>query len=127
MGAQITGAGTSTIRIQGVSKLHGTPTPHAIIADRIEAGTYLIAGAIGGGDLRVTGCVPDHLEALIGKMQQAGVKIEREGDDTLHVTGSEKLRSVDMKTEEFPGFATDLQAQYMALMTQAEGISIILE
>ncbi len=127
MGAKIEGAGTSTITITGVEKLHGTPAPHEIIPDRIEAGTYLIAGAITGGDLRVTRCAPEHLDALIAKMQEAGVRIEREGADTLRVTASGKLQSVDMSTEEYPGFATDLQAQYMALMTQADGISIITE
>jgi UDP-N-acetylglucosamine 1-carboxyvinyltransferase len=127
MGAKIDGAGTSTITIQGVDKLHGTPAPHEIIPDRIEAGTYLIAGAITGGDLRITRCNAAHVDALIMKMQQAGARVERETDSTLHVCGGEKLRSVDVTTEEFPGFATDLQAQYMALMTQAEGISIVLE
>jgi UDP-N-acetylglucosamine 1-carboxyvinyltransferase len=127
MGARIEGAGTSTIRIQGVSHLHGTDQPHEIIPDRIEAGTYLIAGAITGGDLRITRCAPDHLGALISKMQEAGVRVEQEGDSTLHVCANGPLRSVDMTTEEFPGFATDLQAQYMALMTQADGIAIITE
>jgi UDP-N-acetylglucosamine 1-carboxyvinyltransferase len=127
MGAQIEGAGTSTIRIQGVDRLHGTDRPHEIIPDRIEAGTYLIAGAITGGDLRVTRCAPEHLGALISKMQEAGVRVEQEGDSTLRVRANGALRSVDMTTEEFPGFATDLQAQYMALMTQADGIAIITE
>jgi UDP-N-acetylglucosamine 1-carboxyvinyltransferase len=127
MGAEIEGAGTSTIRIQGVDRLHGTSNPHEIIPDRIEAGTYLIAGAISGGDLRVTRCIPEHVQALIEKMQQAGARVEREDDSTLRVTAPDKLRSIDVTTEEFPGFATDLQAQYMALMTQAEGISIITE
>ena len=127
MGAKIEGVGTSTLHISGVEKLHGTPAPHEIIPDRIEAGTYLIAGAITGGDLRVTHCNPEHVEALIQKMQQAGVGIEIEGKDTVHVTGTGKLRSIDMTTEEFPGFATDLQAQYMALMTQADGISMVTE
>jgi UDP-N-acetylglucosamine 1-carboxyvinyltransferase len=127
MGAKIEGAGTSTIHIQGVDRLHGTPAPHEIIPDRIEAGTYLIAGAITGGDLRVTHCVPQHVQSLIEKMQQAGARIEQEGNSTLRVTAPDKLRSIDITTEEFPGFATDLQAQYLALMTQAEGISIITE
>jgi len=127
MGAKIEGAGTSTIYIQGVDRLHGTPAPHEIIPDRIEAGTYLIAGAITGGDLRVTHCVPQHVQSLIEKMQQAGARIEQEGNSTLRVTAPDKLRSIDITTEEFPGFATDLQAQYLALMTQAEGISIITE
>ena len=127
MGARIEGAGTSTIRIDGVDKLHGTAAPHEIIPDRIEAGTYLIAGAITGGDVRVTRCAPHHLEALVAKLREAGVRVEQEGAETLRVCPNGKLRSVDMTTEEFPGFATDLQAQYMALMTQAEGICMITE
>ncbi|MBL8228621.1 MAG: UDP-N-acetylglucosamine 1-carboxyvinyltransferase [Bryobacterales bacterium] len=124
MGARIEGAGTSTIRIEGVEALHGAE--HTIIPDRIEAGTFLIAGAMTGGDVRVKGCQPDHLEALLAKLAQAGVNVDREGDSTLRVRGG-NLRSTDMSTEEHPGFPTDLQAQYMALMTQAEGISIVTE
>ncbi len=127
MGADIEGAGTSTIRIKGVARLHGTGKPHQIIPDRIEAGTYLIAGALTRGDLRVTRCAPDHLGALVTKMQEAGVRIDQEDDSTLRVRPDGPLHSVDMTTEEFPGFATDLQAQFMALMTQADGISIITE
>ena len=125
MGAKIEGAGTSTIRIQGVEKLGGAE--HTIIADRIEAGTFLIAGAITGGDLAITGCVPDHIGALISKLQQAGADVSQSDSSTVRVRGAGRLRSVDITTEEYPGFATDLQAQYMALMTQAEGIAIILE
>jgi UDP-N-acetylglucosamine 1-carboxyvinyltransferase len=125
MGAKIEGAGTSNIRIEGVERLHGAE--HAIIADRIEAGTFLIAGAITGGDLTITGCVPDHLGALVSKLQQTGVEVTQPDETTLRVRGTGQLRSVDMTTEEYPGFATDLQAQYMALMTQAEGIAIVLE
>jgi UDP-N-acetylglucosamine 1-carboxyvinyltransferase len=125
MGARVEGAGTSTIRIEGVEKLHGAE--HTIIADRIEAGTFLIAGAITGGDLTVTGCVPEHVGALVSKLQQTGVEVTQVDATTLRVRGAGKLRSVDMSTEEYPGFATDLQAQYMALMTQAEGIAIIEE
>ncbi len=125
MGARIEGAGESTIRVHGVDRLHGAM--HTIIPDRIEAGTFLIAGAITGGDLIVSGCEPNHLHALIAKMQQAGAEITGEGPGRLRVQGSQKLRSVDMTTEEYPGFATDLQAQYMALMTQADGISFITE
>jgi UDP-N-acetylglucosamine 1-carboxyvinyltransferase len=125
MGAKIEGAGGSTIRVQGVEKLGGTQ--HSIIPDRIEAGTFLIAGAITGGDLRVTGCEPEHLHSLVIKMQQAGVEITDAGPGALRVRARGKLRSIDMTTEEHPGFATDLQAQYMALMTQAEGISFITE
>ncbi len=125
MGAQIEGAGTSTIRIQGVERLHGAE--HAIIPDRIEAGTFLIAGAITGGDLTVSQCNPEHVSALVSKLQQCGVNVTQPGPDTLRVRGGGRLRSVDMTTEEYPGFATDLQAQYMALMTQAEGIAIVVE
>jgi UDP-N-acetylglucosamine 1-carboxyvinyltransferase len=125
MGAQIEGAGTSVIRIQGVGKLHGAE--HTIIPDRIEAGTFLIAGAITGGDVTVTGCVPEHLEALVSKLQQAGADVTQPDASTLRVRATGRLRSVDMTTEEYPGFATDLQAQYMALMTQAEGIAIVVE
>jgi UDP-N-acetylglucosamine 1-carboxyvinyltransferase len=125
MGAKIEGAGTTTIRIQGVEKLGGAE--HTIIPDRIEAGTFLIAGAITGGELSVTGCNPEHVGALVSKLQQAGVDVTQPDQTTLRVRGGGKLRSVDMTTEEYPGFATDLQAQYMALMTQAEGISIVVE
>ena len=125
MGAQIEGAGTSTIRIQGVERLHGTE--HTIIPDRIEAGTFLVAGAITGGDITVTGCEPAHVETLVSKMQQAGVDVTQPDRASLRVRGASRLRSVDMTTEEYPGFATDLQAQYLALMTQAEGIAMIVE
>jgi UDP-N-acetylglucosamine 1-carboxyvinyltransferase len=125
MGARIEGAGTSTIRIQGVDRLEGAE--HEIIADRIEAGTYLIAGAITSGRVTVTGCNPEHLGALIAKLQQAGVDVSQPDSTSLRVSSGVRLRSVDMTTEEYPGFPTDLQAQYMALMTQAEGIAIIVE
>lgn len=124
MGADIEGAGTSTIRVRGVERLHGAE--HAIIPDRIEAGTYLIAGAMTGGDIVVRGCEPQHLGALIAKMRQSGADVQEDGA-SLRVRGEGRLRAVDMTTEEYPGFATDLQAQYMALMTQAEGISFITE
>jgi UDP-N-acetylglucosamine 1-carboxyvinyltransferase len=125
MGALIEGAGTSTIRVKGVAKLHGAT--HTIIADRIEAGTFLVAGAITKGDLKVTGCVPEHLRALIAKLHDCGTKVTETAVDTLRVRGNGKMKSVDMTTEEHPGFATDLQAQFMALMTQADGIAIITE
>ncbi|MBV8732187.1 MAG: UDP-N-acetylglucosamine 1-carboxyvinyltransferase [Acidobacteriia bacterium] len=125
MGANIEGAGTSTIRIQGVDKLGGAE--HTIIPDRIEAGTFLIAGAITGGDVTVTGCEAEHVAALVAKLEQAGVEVAKLDRTALRVRGGNRLRSVDMTTEEYPGFATDLQAQYMALMTQAEGIAIVVE
>jgi UDP-N-acetylglucosamine 1-carboxyvinyltransferase len=124
MGASIDGAGTSRIHIRGVERLHGTE--HAIIADRIEAGTFLIAGAITGGDLVVTHCEPAHQSALISKLREAGAEVTDAGPGALRVR-SDGLKSVDVITEEYPGFATDLQAQFMALMTRAQGISLITE
>jgi UDP-N-acetylglucosamine 1-carboxyvinyltransferase len=125
MGAHIEGDGTSTLRIRGVEKLYGTE--HTVIPDRIEAGTFLVAGAITGGDLTVTNCAPEHLGAVIAKMQQAGVRIDEVDKTTLRVHGTKKLVAADVTTEEYPGFATDMQAQYMALATQAEGASVITE
>ena len=125
MGARIEGAGTSTIKVEGVERLHGAE--HTIIADRIEAGTFLLAGAITGGDLTVTGCVPEHMGALVSKLQQTGLGVTQPDASSLRVRAGGRLRSVDMTTEEYPGFATDLQAQYMALMTQGDGIAIIVE
>jgi UDP-N-acetylglucosamine 1-carboxyvinyltransferase len=125
MGAQIEGAGTSTIHISGVEKLHGAD--HTIISDRIEAGTFLIAGAITGGDLKITGCVPEHVGALVAKLLQAGAEITQTDTATLQISAPKRLKSVDVTTEEYPGFATDLQAQYMALMTQTQGIAIVVE
>src|SRR5271157_4185116 len=125
MGAQIEGDGTSTLRIRGVAELHGTE--HWVIPDRIETGTFLVAGAITGGDLTITNCEPEHQGAVIAKLQQAGACIEIVGKTTLRVRGGKKLVAADMTTEEYPGFATDMQAQYMALATRAEGASTITE
>jgi UDP-N-acetylglucosamine 1-carboxyvinyltransferase len=125
MGAKIQGDETSTLRIQGVEKLHGTE--HSVIPDRIEAGTFLVAGAITGGDLTITHCAPEHLGAVIAKMEQAGVRIDVVDKTTLRVRPGKKLVGADMTTEEYPGFATDMQAQYMALATQAEGTSVVTE
>ncbi len=125
MGAEISGDGTSTLRIRGVEKLHGTE--HTVIPDRIEAGTFLVAGAITGGELTITHCAPEHLGAVIAKLEQAGVPIEIVNKRTMRVRGAKKLVGLDMTTEEYPGFATDMQAQYMALATQAEGTSVIVE
>lgn len=125
MGAKIEGAGTSTIRIQGVARLGSAD--HAIIADRIEAGTFLVAGAITGGDVTVTHCVAEHNTALVTKLQAAGAEVTEIDKTTVRVRSNGDLRSSDITTAEYPGFATDLQAQYMALMTQAEGIAIISE
>jgi UDP-N-acetylglucosamine 1-carboxyvinyltransferase len=125
MGAHIQGAGTSVIRIEGVSRLGGAE--HEIIADRIEAGTFVIAAALTGGDVTITGCVADHLGALTVKLAKAGVRVLQQDATTIRVLPDGALHAVDMSTEEYPGFATDLQAQYMALMTQASGISIVKE
>ncbi|HEX7286396.1 MAG TPA: UDP-N-acetylglucosamine 1-carboxyvinyltransferase [Candidatus Angelobacter sp.] len=124
MGAHIEGAGTSTIRIQGVDRLHGAR--HRIIPDRIEAGTFIIAGSLTGGDLTVTNCEPQHLGALLEKLAECGVTVATNGE-SVRVTNGHRLKAADVSTEEYPGFPTDMQAQYMALATQAEGTSIITE
>jgi UDP-N-acetylglucosamine 1-carboxyvinyltransferase len=125
MGAQIEGDCNSTLRVHGVDKLHGTE--HTVIPDRIEAGTFLVAGAITDGDLTLTNCEPEHLASVIAKLEQTGVRIEAIDKTTLRVRGAKKLIAADVTTEEYPGFATDMQAQYMALATQAEGASVITE
>jgi UDP-N-acetylglucosamine 1-carboxyvinyltransferase len=125
MGAKIEGAGTPTIRIQGVERLHGAT--HSVIPDRIEAGTFLVAGAITGGELLLTDCNPAHLRAVIEKLKECGVEIRCEGTTGLRVRAAQKLVAADVTTEEYPGFATDMQAQFMALATQAQGTSRIRE
>jgi len=124
MGAKIEGAGTATIRVKGVTKLKGAK--HRIIPDRIEAGTFIIAGAMTGGDLNIAGCDPAHLDALLSKLKEVGVKT-RSTADSVRVMGDNPFTASDMSTEEYPGFPTDMQAQFMALATQAEGTSIITE
>ncbi len=125
MGADIKGAGTSMIRVQGKQKLHGAR--HTVIPDRIEAGTFLVAGAITDGALELTNCVPEHLTSVITKLREAGVEIRETAPGALTVRGAKKLVAADVITEEYPGFATDMQAQFMALATQAEGTSAITE
>jgi UDP-N-acetylglucosamine 1-carboxyvinyltransferase len=125
MGAEIEGAGSSTLRVRGVARLGGAT--HRIIPDRIEAGTFLAAAAITGGELLLERCEKVHLGAVIAKLAETGVEIRSEGADSLRVRGAKKLIAADVITEEFPGFATDMQAQFMALMTQAEGTSAITE
>jgi UDP-N-acetylglucosamine 1-carboxyvinyltransferase len=125
MGANIEGDGTGTLTIRGVANLHGAT--HSVIPDRIEAGTFLIAGAITNGDVTITNCAPGHLSAVIDKLQSAGVSLEIPDSSTLRVQNGHKLVAADVTTEEYPGFATDMQAQYMALATQAEGTSVITE
>jgi len=126
MGAKIEGAGTSTIKIKGVAKLHGAR--HRINPDRIEAGTFLIAGAITGGDLNVDCLNPGHLGSLLSKLQECGVKLEV-GEDNIRVRseGATSLKAADITTEEYPGFPTDMQAQFMALLTQCDGTSNVTE
>ncbi len=124
MGAKIERAGSSTIVVKGVAKLHGAR--HRINPDRIEAGTFLIAGAITGGDLNVDCCEPRHLGSLISKLEQCGVRIDV-GKDNIRVRSGGQLKAADISTEEYPGFPTDMQAQFMALATQAEGTSTITE
>ncbi|MFZ0758626.1 MAG: UDP-N-acetylglucosamine 1-carboxyvinyltransferase [Candidatus Sulfotelmatobacter sp.] len=124
MGAKIQGAGTPTIRVKGVGKLKGAK--HRIIPDRIEAGTFLIAGALTGGDLNIANCDPTHLDAILGKLKQVGVKTKSTAA-SVRVMGDNPFTASDLTTEEYPGFPTDMQAQFMALATQAEGTSIITE
>ena len=124
MGARVEGAGTATITIHGVSALGGVS--HRIIPDRIEAGTFAVAAAITGGDITLRECQPGHLEAVIAKLEEAGMRIQA-GPDSLRVTGTGRPRAVNVRTQPFPGFATDMQAQMMALMTIAEGRSVITE
>lgn len=124
MGAKISGAGSSIITVDGVEKLH--PAEHDIIADRIEAGTLLIAGAITGGQVTVEKCRPHDLDALISKMREAGFKIETT-ESTMTVMPAENWCGVDVTTAPHPGFPTDLQAQFMSLMSQATGTSVITE
>ncbi len=124
MGAKIEGAGTPTIRVKGVSKLKGAK--HRIIPDRIEAGTFLVAGAMTGGDLNVAGCDPSHLGALLAKLHEVGVRT-KSSVDSVRVMGDNPFTAADMSTEEYPGFPTDCQAQFTALATQAEGTSIVTE
>ena len=124
MGANVRGAGTNVIKIEGVEKLHGTT--YTIIPDRIEAGSYMIAAAITGGDLLVKNVIIDHIKPLIAKMIECGVEIIEEGNN-LRVRSNGRLKAVDIKTMPYPGFPTDMQAQFMALMTVAEGTSVFTE
>ena len=125
MGAKIQGAGTSTIRVEGVSRLHGAS--YRINPDRIEAGTFLMAGAMTAGDLVVADCNPAHLGAVIAKLGEAGVTIDILGPDAVRVRSNGHLQAADISTEEYPGFPTDMQAQYMALATQSDGVSLVKE
>lgn len=124
MGAKISGAGTSTIKIKGVEKLTGCS--HQIIPDRIEAGTFMVAAAMTGGDVTVTNVIANHMKPVIAKLEECGCRVE-ETDEQVRVIGCEKLKPIFVKTLPYPGFPTDMQAQFMALMTQCEGNSSIIE
>jgi UDP-N-acetylglucosamine 1-carboxyvinyltransferase len=124
MGGQVHGAGTDMIQITGVNALHGLD--HRIIPDRIEAGSFVIAAALSGGEVYVKGARADHLEAFLIKVREAGVSWNSDGDG-IHVRGGDKIKSVDVKTLPYPGFPTDLQAQMMVLMAVADGVSVITE
>jgi UDP-N-acetylglucosamine 1-carboxyvinyltransferase len=124
MGGRVSGAGTTTITVEGVKALHGAS--HRIIPDRIETGTLAVAAAITGGDVRIEGCEARHLEAPLAKLRASGGEVEI-GDGTLRVAAPARPRGVDVQTQTYPGFATDMQAQFMALMTLAEGQSAITE
>lgn len=124
MGAKVQGAGTSVITITGVSALH--PASVAIIPDRIETGTFMVAAALTGGDITIQGCRPEHLEAVVHKLGQSGAKIST-AKNSMQVLGSDEIASVDVKTLPYPGFPTDMQAQFMVLMSVAGGLSMINE
>ena len=124
MGAKIRGAGTSLITIDGVDELQ--PVEHAVIPDRIEAGTLLVAGAITRGNVLLRDCLPEHLEAVIAKLRAAGAEVAADGDG-IRVRGKAELKPTDISTQPFPGFPTDMQAQFMVLMTRARGQSVLSE
>ena len=124
MGARIEGAGSDLIKIEGVSDLHGVT--HRVIPDRIEAGSFVIAGALSGGEISVKGARPAHLEAFLIKLKEAGLTLSSD-ENSIKVKGNGKLKSVDVTTLPYPGFPTDLQAQMMVLMAVADGVCVITE
>jgi len=124
MGARIEGAGTDVITIEGVKDLQ--PVTHQIMPDRIEAGTYLVAGALAGGTVEVSPCIPSHLNALLQKFEEANIRVEVD-KDRIKIKGGNPIKSVNITTLPFPGFPTDMQAQFMVLMSLAEGTSVITE
>ncbi|ALS26053.1 UDP-N-acetylglucosamine 1-carboxyvinyltransferase [Paenibacillus sp. 32O-W] len=124
MGAKVRGAGTGVIRIEGVERLRGVT--HTVIPDRVEAGTFMIAAAITGGDVFIEGAISDHLGPVISKLQEIGVKVEEE-ENGIRVQANGPLKSVDVKTLPYPGFPTDMQAQMMALLMVTEGTSVVTE
>jgi UDP-N-acetylglucosamine 1-carboxyvinyltransferase len=124
MGARVRGAGSSLITVEGVDELH--PIEHTVIPDRIEAGTLLVAAAITRGDVLVRDCLPEHLDAVIAKLRAAGAEVSAEGDG-IRVRGKGDFKPADISTQPFPGFPTDMQAQFMVLMTRARGQSVLSE
>jgi UDP-N-acetylglucosamine 1-carboxyvinyltransferase len=124
MGGKVRGAGTKIVKVEGVKELRGTE--HQVIPDRIEAGSYLMAAAITGGELILENVITDHLKPIIAKLEEVGCSIY-EGDNSLHIIAGRNLEAADIKTLPHPGFPTDMQAQYMALMTKAHGASVITE
>jgi len=126
MGAKVTGAGTDTIKIEGVAYGDLKPAEHKVIPDRIEAGTHLVAAAITGGDVTVTNVIPEHLEPVLAKLRECNVNLTVY-DDKIRVQGNHRIKAVDIKTLHHPGFPTDMQPQMMALLSIAEGTSIITE
>ena len=125
MGAQVEGAGTSTIRVTGVSRLKGAT--HSVIPDRIEAGTYAVAAAMAGGEVRLTRAHADQIQALLDKLEEAGAEVRPLNDGVEIKRNGARLKGVEVTTAPYPGFATDLQAQFMALMTMAQGDSVFRE
>ncbi|MGZ3404909.1 MAG: UDP-N-acetylglucosamine 1-carboxyvinyltransferase [Polyangia bacterium] len=124
MGARVQGAGTSVITVEGVDELH--PIEHAIVADRIEAGTFMVAAALTRGDVLLRDCLPEHLDAVIAKLRSAGAEVTPESGG-LRVRGRNEIQAVDITTQPYPGFPTDMQAQFMTLATRARGQSVITE
>jgi len=124
MGADIKGAGTDTIRVTGVDRLKGAS--HTVIPDRIEAGTFMVAAAISGGDVIIENVVPDHLKPVSAKLREAGIEVSEELS-SVRVTAGESLKAIDIKTHPYPGFPTDMQAQMTSLMSRAEGTSMVIE
>ncbi len=125
MGAKISGLGTDTIRIEGVKHLSGTT--HSVVPDRIEAGTYIIAAGMCGGTLRLENARIEHLSAALGLLSQSGIEVEQEGNDIIVHRDIGRLQGVDIMTEPYPGFPTDLQAQFMAMLTLCEGAGMVTE
>jgi UDP-N-acetylglucosamine 1-carboxyvinyltransferase len=125
MGAKINGAGTSLIEIEGVESLHAVD--HTIIPDRIEAGTLMVAAGLTRGNIRLSHCPIHHMETVVHKLRESGMEIDSEGEDGVRAAGNRRIRSVDVKTQTYPGFPTDMQAQFMVLMSLAKGLSVISE